>query len=189
VVDISPGRVTQLLKDWQNGDGAALDELLPLVHGELRRQARHCLKNERPGHSLTASDLIQDAYLRLAGHRDDWRDRTYFFAATVATMRRILVDHARRHATVKRGGAPQRINLESVVLVSQDNSAIVLSVHEAVGRLAALWPRRARIVELRFFAGLTEIEIATAEGVAVETVRRDWRAAKAWLAEMIDAPV
>jgi RNA polymerase sigma factor (TIGR02999 family) len=156
-----------------------------LVHEELRHQAHRCLRKERAGHTLQTSDLMNDTYLRLVdARRVDWRDRAHFFGATVGIMRRILVDIGRRRAASKRGGDRRRVSLDDVPTVT-DGAERVLAVHEALAQLAALAPRRARIVELQFFGGLTQEEVAEVVGVSKETVVREWRAAKAWLHRMM----
>jgi RNA polymerase sigma-70 factor (ECF subfamily) len=173
--------ITGMLLAWREGDSAALDRLMPLVHDELRRQARVCLRRERAGHTLQSSDLLNEAYLRLVdARRVDWRSRAHFFGATIGTMRRILVDRARRRAAAKRGCGDRRVSFDEVP-PANDNPERVIAVHEALRRLATVAPRRARIVELQFFGGLNQDEVAEVVAVSKETVVREWRAAKAWL--------
>lgn len=179
--------ITNLLREWREGDEHALEALLPLVYDDLRRKAQQCLGRERDGHTLAPSDLINDLYLKLSGSRNvDWSDRAQFFRAASGIMRRILVDYARRRSATKRGSAPHRTDLSEALAVTDDNLTVVLAVHEALASLGQTWPRRAEIVQLKFFGGLTEEEIAGAIGLSVETVRRDWKAAKAWLHRALD---
>jgi RNA polymerase sigma factor (TIGR02999 family) len=186
-----PGRdatdVTELLMAWRGGDSAALARLMPLVHGELRRQARLCLRREKAGHTLQTADLINEAYVRLVdARRVDWRGRAHFFGAIAGTMRRILVDYARRRSALKRGAGGVKVSLDEVPAAA-GSPELVIAVHEALARLASLAPRRARIVELQFFGGLNQEEVAEVIGVSKETVVREWRAAKAWLHREIAA--
>ena len=186
--DPTAGRVTQLLRQWQSGDADALDELLPLVRAELKRQARYHLRSER-SHTMAASDLIQEAFIRFSGNqRIDWRDRAHFFGVTVATMRRVLIDAARRRASAKRGHTPRQVSLEHVARIAPGSDTTVLAVHEALTRMAVEMPEEARVVELRYFGGLTEPEIAEALGVSEVTVQRRWKRAKAWLAVALSDP-
>ena len=176
-------RVTQLLVRWREGDPHALDELMPLVYKELRRLAAHYMRGERPGHTLQTSALVNEAYLRLAGHEEiQWQDRAHFFAVAAQAMRRILVDHARRRDNLKRGGGALRVALDDdAVIVSAGRVAEVVALDEALARLAEVAPRKSQLVELRFFGGLSIEETAEVLGVSPGTVMRDWTFAKAWL--------
>ena len=181
--DRSPGEVTQLLRRAVDGAGAPLDEkLIPLVYDELRRLAGTHLRAERPGHSLRPTDLVHEAFLRMVvqeGARP--LDRAHFFALASQAMRRILVDHARRHAAAKRPGVEGRLSLDEAPQLEAEGSALVIEVDEALSRLAKLDPRQARVVDLRYFGGMTVSETALALGVSEATVAREWRAARAWL--------
>lgn len=174
--------VTQLLLKWSKGDKSASEELIPLVYDELRRVAQNYLSRERPDHTLQATALVHEAYLRLVDQTNvDWQDRAHFFALASQMMRHILVDYARRHRAEKRGGLAQRLTLaEAVSFPAQDEFDLV-ALDEALIKLAKLDPEQSRIVEMRFFGGLTIEETATALDVSVATVNREWRIAKAWL--------
>ena len=182
----SPHEVTQLLLDWSNGDQLALDRLMPLVHTELRRLAAHYMRGERPGHTLQTSALVNEAYLRLAGHEEiQWQDRAHFFAVAAQAMRRILVDHARSRGNQKRGGGAHRVELDEALVVSDERAAEVVALDEALARLAELDPRKSQLVELRFFGGLSIEEAAEVLKVSPGTVMRDWTFTKAWLLDEI----
>lgn len=181
--------ITGLLKAWRRGDSAALDRLTPLVYEQLHRMARGYMRNERPGHTLQATALVNEAFLRLVDAQDlDWTDRAHFFAVCARAMRRILVDAARSRAAIKRGGQANRaehssaINLDDLPMPGTEISAQVCALDEALGMLAQLDPRRARVIELRFFGGLTVEEAGHVLQVSPQTVMRDWRLARAWLA-------
>ena len=179
----SPRDITQMLIDWSNGDRAALDRLIPVVYAELRRQAARHLRRERAGHSLQTTSLIHEAYLRLVDQREvRWQNRAHFFAVAARLMRRILVDHARRRRRAKRGGSAARLPLEEALVIAAEKSDVdLLALDEALERLAAIDPRQSRIVELRFFSGLSIEETAEVLGVSPATVKNDWNVAKAWL--------
>jgi RNA polymerase sigma factor (TIGR02999 family) len=181
--------ITGLLKAWRRGDSAALDRLTPLVYEQLHRMARGYMRNERPGHTLQATALVNEAFLRLVDAQDlDWTDRAHFFAVCARVMRRILVDAARSRAAIKRGGQANRaehssaINLDDLPMPGTEISAQVCALDEALDVLAQLDPRRARVIELRFFGGLTVEEAGHVLQVSPQTVMRDWRLARAWLA-------
>lgn len=177
-----PARVTRLLLAWRAGDAAALDRLIPLVHAELRRIARSFMRKERAGHTLQTSALVNEAYLRLIDAQHvSWQNRTHFFSLAASLMRRILVDFAREKHARKRGGSAQQLTLDEALLVGQARGEDVLVVDEALQALAEVDDRKGKVVELRFFGGLTEAEIAEVLQVSPETVRRDWRLAKSWL--------
>ena len=165
------------------GDPGAHDEAFPLVYDELRRLARRQLRREADGHTLSTTALVHEAYLRLADQtRGRWQDRAHFLAIAATAMRRILVDHARRHHAAKRGGAARRVPLERIEdLATDDRAEILVALDAALARLASLDPRQARVVECRFFGGLTEEETAEALGVGLRTVKRDWAKARSWL--------
>ena len=182
-----PGnQFTLLLVRWREGDRRALDELMPLVYDELRRLASHYMRGERSGHTLQTSALVNEAYLRLAGHEEiQWQDRIHFFAVASQTMRRILVDHARRRGNQKRGGDAQKVSLDEALIVSDERAAEVIALDEALARLAEVAPRKSQLVELRFFGGLSIEEAAEVLGVSPGTVMRDWTFTKAWLRKEI----
>jgi RNA polymerase sigma factor (TIGR02999 family) len=174
--------VTELLRSWRQGDGAALDRLVPLVHAELRRVARSHIRREGQGHTLQATALVHEVYLRLVGiNRLTLNDRTHFFAVSANLMRQILVDHARRKRADKRGGAVTMVSLDEVLPVSQTSTVDVLALDQALDALSLRDARQCRVVELRFFAGLSIDEAAEALGVSAATVEREWAMAKAWL--------
>jgi RNA polymerase sigma factor (TIGR02999 family) len=177
-----PGRVTELLADWSRGDKAALDQLMPLVYDELHRLARRYLSRERPDHTLAATALVHEAYLRLVDQRSSrWENRAQFFGISAQLMRRILVDYARRRRAVKRGDGIGAISVVEVADRETVDAVDVLQLDQALDRLAALDAQQGRIVELRFFGGLTVEEAAEVLGVSPTTVKRNWRSARAWL--------
>lgn len=178
----SPDRVTQLLQRWSAGDRDAEAEVLPLVYAEIRRIAEHRFRQERPGHTLQATALVHEAWLRLAEERGlRWPSRAHFYGLVAHLIRRILVDHARQHNRLKRGGKAIKVCLEEASEVAAGSPLSLTDVHEALERLAVIDPRKARVVELRFFGGLSVEETAEVLGVSVETVGREWRRARAWL--------
>jgi RNA polymerase sigma-70 factor (ECF subfamily) len=172
--------VTPLLRAWSEGNEQALERLIPLVYRELHRIARGCMARENPNQTLQATALVNEAYLRLVDVRHvHWQDRAHFFALCARAMRRILVDHARSRASLKRGA--RQVCLELDEGKAAGKSANLLELDDALTRLAALDPRKSQVVELRFFGGLSEVETAAALGVSEETVQRDWRMARTWL--------
>jgi RNA polymerase sigma-70 factor (ECF subfamily) len=176
-----PGEVSELLRAWSDGDQSALDKLTPIVYGELHRMARRHMKGERPGHSLQATALVNEAYLRLVDHeRMQWQNRAHFFAVSAQLMRRILVDRARRH-NLKRGGGVQHISLDEAAVVSGSEPTDLVALDDAMNALAVINPRKVQVVEMRFFGGLSVEETAEVLKVSPVTVMRDWSAAKAWL--------
>jgi RNA polymerase sigma-70 factor (ECF subfamily) len=178
--------VTRLLADWSRGDAAALEQLLPIVHTELRRIARRALRRERVDHTLQPTALVNELYLKLVGQRSaSWANRAQFFAVAAQLMRRILVDHARAQAAAKRGGSSPRLSLSEAGASVVEPALEVLAVDRALTRLAKLDPDQARIVELRYFSGLTVEETAHVLGTSPRTVKREWRLAKAWLYEQL----
>jgi len=178
----SASEVTQLLLAWGDGDEAALGLLVPLVHGELRRLAQWHMNAERRGHTLQATALVNEAYLRLIDvRRVQWQNRTHFFAMSARLMRRILVDFARARQYQKRGGGAVRVTFDEALMVSDDGSEVLLAVDDALVALAAVDVRKSQVVEMRFFGGLSVEEAAEALHVSPETVKRDWKMAKLWL--------
>jgi RNA polymerase sigma factor (TIGR02999 family) len=173
--------VTGLLVAWGRGDESALDELMPIVHGELRRLARRLMRGERGNHTLQTTALVNEAYLRLVDiSRVRWQDRAHFFAMSARLMRRILVDHARSRKYLKRGGMLRRVSLDEALVVSERGTDLV-ALDDALDALAAVDQRKSQVVELRFFGGLSLEETAEALQVSAETVGRDWRLARTWL--------
>jgi RNA polymerase sigma factor (TIGR02999 family) len=179
----SPHAITDLLQAWASGDQAALDELLPLVYDELRRQAKRYMRAQPAGHTLQTTALVHEAYLRLVGQSAvEWQGRAHFFGVAAKAMRSILVDHARARIAAKRGGALRAITLEKASGIAGPQASVdVLALHEALERLAALDPRKSQLVELRYFGGLEIDEAAAVLGVSPATVKREWVTARAWL--------
>ena len=174
--------VTGLLLAWGEGDEAALEQLMPLVHAELRRLARRHMGHERPGHTLQATALVNEAYLRLVDVRKiQWQNRAHFFAMSARLMRRILVDFARSKHYQKRGGNAQKVTFDEALAVSNERGGDLVAVDDALVALAAVDPRKSQVVEMRFFGGLSVEETAEALHVSVDTVMRDWKLAKVWL--------
>lgn len=174
---------TQLLEQMQAGDRQAAEKLLPLVYEEFRQLARHYLQQERANHTLQPTALVHEAYMKLIDQsRVNWQGRTHFFAVAAQAMRRILVDHARHHLRLKRGGGQHRVMLdENVALSAKDRDEDVVALDEALQKLADFDPRQAKVVEMRFFAGLSVEEVAEQLGVSKRTVEGDWTMARAWL--------
>jgi RNA polymerase sigma factor (TIGR02999 family) len=182
----SPQEVTQLLAAWGKGDRSALDQLLPLVHLELRRIAQRQMSQERPGHTLQATALVNEAYLKLAGQQGfDWQNRAHFFAVCAQVMRHILIDHARAHARDKRGGGAVKVSLNDALVVAEDQAGHFIALDEALRVLERLDPQKGKIVELRYFGGLSVDEAAEVMNISPRTVRREWQRAKAWLYRMM----
>jgi len=179
----APEGVTQLLMDWGSGDQAALDKLMPLVHDELRRLAKNYMRRERANHTLQPTALVNEAYLKLVDQKNaHWQNRAQFFGVAAQLMRRILVDHARLHQAQKRGGSnQQRLSLTDADRVAGRPDLDLLALHEALTGLAEVDPQQSRIVELKFFGGLSIEETAVVLGVGHATVERDWKMARAWL--------
>ncbi len=174
--------VTRMLRAWSGGDPAALDALVPILERELHATAGRYMQRERPGHTLQTTALVNEAYLRLVDVKQaDWRDRAHFLAVCAQIMRRILVDHARARRSEKRGGGIAPITLDEALAASPEAGTDVLAVDEALSAFQQIDPRKARVVELRFFGGLSIEETAEALGISVESVARDWRLAKVWL--------
>ena len=178
----SPEDVTALLLKWTQGDAAALEQLIPLVYEELRSMARKCLRRERLGHTMQTTTLVHEVYLRLVdADRVPWQDRTHFFAIAARLMRRVLVDEARKRNYRKRGAGLTRISLDEAIVVGPGRDAEMIALDEALEELMQFAPRKSQVVELRFFAGLSNEETAAALGVSTDTVKREWRTAKLWL--------
>ena len=178
----SQQEVTKLLADWSGGDAGALERLIPLVQPELHRLAHHYMSREAIGHTLQTTALLNEAYLHLVDDpKRNWQNRTHFVAAAAQLMRRIMVDHARERCSLKRGGGALRVTLDDAALVTEKRSEELLALDEALERLTAHDPRKSRIVELRYFGGLTEEETASFLKLSDRTVRREWRMARTWL--------
>ncbi|MDX6406386.1 MAG: hypothetical protein QOH70_3841 [Blastocatellia bacterium] len=185
-----PHEITQLLAEWSEGNQAALDKLYPLVYNELRRLAHGYLRRERKGHTLQTTALINEAYLRLVDQKYvHWANRSHFFGISAQIMRRILIDHARRYDYAKRGGGAQRISLDEVAIVAKERARSLLMLDEALKSLAEIDPRRSEVVELRYFGGLNNEEIARVLKISENTVTRDWNMARAWLYQELSRSV
>ncbi|MDQ3010130.1 MAG: sigma-70 family RNA polymerase sigma factor [Acidobacteriota bacterium] len=182
--------ISRLLHRWSQGDRVALDELLPLVYDELRRVAHRYMAQQAPGHALQTTALIHEAYLRLAGQEEkQWENRAHFFGVAAQAMRHILVDYARAQLRDKRGGGAQQVSLDEALTLGPERGAELVALDDALVELAKLDERQSRIVELRFFGGLTEAEIAEVLQISVRTVSGDWSLARAWLLRELDKSV
>jgi RNA polymerase sigma-70 factor (ECF subfamily) len=182
MADRLPPDVTQLLDEWSGGDDEALNEMIPLVYDELRRMAHGHMAQERAGHTIQATALVNEVYLKLNSERGPkWKNRAQFFAVAAQIMRRILVDHARQHSSLKRGGGAEQVTLDEAMLVSNENGSEMLAINAALEKLEQLDKRKSQVAVMRFFAGLTVEETADALAISIETVARDWRFARAWL--------
>ncbi|MBA3963567.1 MAG: sigma-70 family RNA polymerase sigma factor [Chthoniobacterales bacterium] len=185
----SPQKVTQLLTSVSEGDQAALTELAPLVYEDLRRLAHRYMQAERADHTLQATALVNEAYLRMADQtKASWQTRAHFFAIAARTMRQILVNYAKSYRAQKRGGGDQKVELEAVALISPAQSQEIIELHEVLAQLAVLDERKARVVEMKYFGGLSYEEIAAVLGVSAITVRRDWEFARLWLYAELRGP-
>lgn len=174
--------VTRLLLDWSNGNQQALEELLPLIYDELRRLAHNFLYRERPGHTLQTTALVHEAYLKLIDQRDArWQNRAHFFAIAAQAMRRILIDSARKHVAVKRGSGGEKLSLDEVAILSLEPDVNLLALDEALKSLAEIDPQQSKIIELRYFGGLTIEETAEVMKLSPATIKREWAMARAWL--------
>jgi RNA polymerase sigma-70 factor (ECF subfamily) len=181
-----PHEITQLLAEWREGKQSALDELYPLVYAELHRLARRYMSRERKGHTLQTTALINEAYVRLVDQKNvQWANRSHFFAISAQIMRRILIDHARRHQYAKRGGGARQVSLEEAATVAPDQGLELLRLDEALKSLAEMDPRRSQVVEMRYFGGLNNEEIAGVLHISENTVTRDWNMARAWLYQQL----
>ena len=178
--------VTQVLRDWNSADGSAAERLIPLVYDELRRLARQYLQRERSDHTLQATGLVHEAYLRLVDQSSvTWQNRAHFFGVAAQAMRRILVDHARSHRAEKRGGDREKLEFDEALLPSGERAVDLIALDDALRALEKLDARQSQIVELRFFGGLTNEEIGEALDISPRTIKREWRLAKAWLRRQI----
>ena len=178
--------ITELLAEWSDGNQSALDALYPLVYEELHRLARHYMSRERRGHTLQTTALINEAYVRLVDQKNvHWANRSHFFAISAQIMRRILIDHARRRGYAKRGGGAHQVSLEEAAAVTPDLGRELVRLDEALKSLAEMDPRRSQVVELRYFGGLNNEEIAGVLNVSENTVTRDWNMARAWLYQQL----
>jgi RNA polymerase sigma factor (TIGR02999 family) len=178
----SPGAVTELLRAWSDGDDDALERLMPLVEAELRRLARAYMRRERRGHTLQTTALVNEAFLKLTdARRVRWQDRAHFIGISARLMRRVLVDHARRRGYLKRGGDAQRVTLHEGLVTSPDPALDLVALDRALEALAKFDVRKSRVIELRFFGGLSVEETAEVLHVSADTIKRDWRLAKLWL--------
>ena len=174
--------ITQLLLDWRNGEASAFERLMPIVYDELRRLAGAFMRRQSPGHTLQTTALVNEAYLRLIdSDKVNWQSRTHFFAISAQLMRRILVDAARRKQSQKRGGDRLQVTLDERFDIPLENETDMVALDDALKRLSELSPRQSRIVELRYFGGLTEEQVAGTLEISTRTVRRDWSVARAWL--------
>ena len=181
IPDKAPAQVTDLLVAWSQGDKQAYDRLVPLVYDELHRLAHRYMSGERPGHTLQTTALVDEAYLRLVNQKVHWQNRSHFFAIAAEVMRRILVDYARKRRYAKRGGNAQKVELDEAMLMARERSSELIALDEALTRLAEFDERKSRVVELRFFGGLSVEETADVLNISVNTVKRDWSTARAWL--------
>jgi RNA polymerase sigma factor (TIGR02999 family) len=178
----TPREVTQLLQAWRDGDESALERLMPMVYDELRRMAQWFMRNERKGHTLQTSALINEAYLRLVERGGgDWQGRAHFFGVAAQAMRRVLVDYARARNYQKRAGQARQVSLDEAANLAEERAAEIVALDDALESLARIDPRKCRVVELRYFGGLSVEETAEVLGVSVATVTRDWSMAKLWL--------
>jgi len=182
----STNETTQLLVDWTGGNKAALDQLMPLVYKELRRLARHYLRKERHNHTLQSAALVNEAYVRLVDYSNlRWQDRAQFFGLAAQLMRRILIDHARKHHYAKRGGGAHKVPLDGAAVLSDERASDLVALDDALTSLAEMDPRKSQVVELRFFGGLNIEETAEVLNISSMTVQREWRWAKAYLHQEI----
>ena len=187
--DAECSETTQLLRAWASGDQGALEQLTPRVYDELRRIAGHFMQDERPGRTIQTTALVHEAYLKLIDVTNvDWQHRAHFFAVSAQIMRHILLDRARRRVAAKRGGAAPRVNLDEVPDIGSGRARELVALDDALNALAKVDPRKARVIELRFFAGLSVEETAEVLKVSSDTVKRDWRLARAWLLAELGDP-
>lgn len=187
-IDVSPGEITQLLDKLRDGDQEAEATLLSLVYGELRRIASRRMRNERPGHTLQTTALVNEAYVRLFRNAEiDWRCRAHFYAVAARTMRRVLVDYARAQAAAKRGGGPMTLPFDEGLTVSAERCGQITELDDALKALSAQEERVGNVIELRFFAGLSFEETAEALGISVRTAKRDWEFGRAWLRSELES--
>lgn len=181
-MDLDPDNVSRLLREWSDGNEQALEEMLPLIYDELRRLAHNFLYRERPGHTLQTTALVHEAYIKLIDQRDArWQNRAHFFAIAAQAMRRILIDSARKHVAEKRGGGGQKLSLAEIATISPEPNTNLLALDEALNRLAEIDSQQSRIIELRYFGGLTIEETAEVMRLSPATIKREWTMARAWL--------
>ena len=173
--------VSQLLREWSNGDDSALQDLMPLIDNELRLLAHRFMRRENPGHTLQTTALVNEAYLRLVDQRVEWKNRSQFFGIAAGLMRRILIDHARAQLKIKRGGGAHHVALDDALTIANERGEDLIALDEALGRLSGFDQRKSKVVELRFFGGLSVEETAEVLQVSAVTVMREWSMAKAWL--------
>jgi RNA polymerase sigma factor (TIGR02999 family) len=186
----TPGKVTKLLQQWGEGRQESLDQLLPQIYGELKRLAGSYLRRERPDHTLQATALVHEAFLKLVDQRSvQWQNRAHFFGIAAQLMRRILVDYARGHAAAKRGAGEAHVSLDEALVPAMTSDVDMLALDEALTHLAAIDPQQGRIVELKFFGGLTIDEISHVLHISPATVSRDWTMARAWLYAALEGPM
>jgi RNA polymerase sigma factor (TIGR02999 family) len=182
MTDAASHQISRLLVEWGNGDQVALEQLMPIVYDELRRMAHRYMYRQPSGHTLQTTELIHEAYLKLAGQEEKtWQNRAHFFGVAAQAMRHILVDYARSRQSQKRGGMMDKVTLDESALVSPDRAAETVALNDALNQLAAVDERKSRVVELRYFGGLTNEEIAEVLKISSDTVKRDWRFARTWL--------
>jgi len=175
-------RITDLLRAWSRGDTTARDKLIPFVYNDLRRRARAALRRERAGHSLQATALVHEAFLRLVGQKSlEWQDRDHFYAVAARVMRQVLVDHARARGAVKRGSGEEALSLDSVLVLTGERPAALIALDDALNELESLDPHKSRVVDLHFFGGLSMEETADALAISHGKAKRDWSLARAWL--------
>jgi len=187
-MDPSDSNITQLLRSWRNGDANAAENLVPLVYDRLRRLAGSHMRHERPGHTLAATALVHEAYLRLANGGISFEDRAHFFAVASTAMRRVLVDHAKHHNRQRRGGGAVRADFEEALFVANEPNPAILDIDDALTQLAKFDERKVRVVELTFFGGLTTAAVADAIGVSEPTIKRELRMARAWIRTQLELP-
>lgn len=186
--DAKPSEITRILQDWNDGNEAAKDELVPFVYDELKRQARIMMSSERNNHTLQPTALVHEAFLRLNNQAGiDWRNRSHFYGIASRLMRQILIDHARQHATAKRGNRPIHFSLDDVQMPVEERADSLLVLNDVLDRLEKLDEQQAKVVEMRFFGGMTNGEIAESLNISERTVVRDWQAARLWLYRELNA--
>ena len=182
MTEVSPNQITQWLVEWGQGNHLALDQLMPLVYDELRRMAHRYMRSQPSGHTLQTTELIHEAYLKLASGDDkDWQNRAHFYGVAAQAMRHILIDYARSRQSQKRGGAIEKVTLDETAIASLERADEVVALNDALEKLTVLDERKGQVVELKYFGGLTHEEIATVLKVSPDTVKHDWRFARTWL--------
>ncbi|MEJ7623901.1 MAG: sigma-70 family RNA polymerase sigma factor [Pyrinomonadaceae bacterium] len=190
MIEKSPSEITRILQEWNDGNEAAKEQLLPYVYDELKRQARRMMSSERSNHTLQPTALVHEAFLRLSDQTGiDWQNRSHFYGIASRLMRQILIDYARRHASQKRGSRAIHFSLEDVQIAIEERAGSLLALDDVLNRLEQLDPQQAKIVEMRFFGGLKNDEIAESLGVSERTVTRDWSTARVWLYRELNAAI